>query len=248
MRTLVAIPTYNERENLPLLVEAIKNVDREVDVLIIDDNSPDGTGQVADEIASTDPRIRVLHRPEKLGLGTAYVSGFRHALANRYDRVVEMDADFSHRPVDLSRLLEAAATADLVIGSRNVRGGKVVGWSPLRRMISRGGSLYARLVLGIPVRDCTGGFKCLTRRALSHLDLDLLQSNGYAFQVEVNYACYRAGMRIVEVPIVFPDRVRGKSKMSLQIMIEAALLVLRLRLGITRPAISVLSPTASQKG
>jgi dolichol-phosphate mannosyltransferase len=237
VRILVIVPTYNERDNLPVLVPAILRVDPDLDVLVVDDNSPDGTGESADEIASQEERVKVLHRAGKLGLGTAYVAGFEYALRHGYDRVVEMDADFSHRPEDLPSLLAAAATADVVIGSRNVPGGSTVGWSRIRNLISRGGSLYARFLLRLPIRDCTGGYKCLSRSALERLDLEHLLSNGYAFQVEVNYACHRAGLSFAEVPITFPDRTAGRSKMSPGIAFEAALLVLRLRLGVVPAAV-----------
>ena len=237
MRSLVIVPTYNEIDNLPLLAPAILAVDADLDLLVVDDNSPDGTGEMADRMASREDRIKVLHRTGKLGLGTAYVAGFEYALTHGYDRVVEMDADFSHRPEDLPSLLAAAANADVVIGSRNVPGGKTLGWSRVRTFISRGGSLYARLLLRLPIRDCTGGFKCLRRSALMRLDLEHLLSNGYAFQVEVNYACHQAGLTFAEVPITFPDRTAGRSKMSPAIALEAALLVLRLRVGVAQPAI-----------
>lgn len=244
MRCLVVMPTYNERDNLPPLIEAVLAVDPAIDVFVVDDASPDGTGDVADALARENRRVRVLHRAGKQGLGTAYVAGFQHALANGYDRVVEMDADFSHRPEDLPRLLAAADDADLVIGSRNIPGGRAVGWSPLRHIVSKGGSLAARLVLGLPVRDCTSGFKCFRRQALQKLDLDQIRSNGYAFQVEVNYACARAGLRLAEVPIIFPDRRYGQSKMSGRIFAEAGLLLLRLRLGLAKvplaPALAVV--------
>ena len=231
MRSLVVVPTYNEGENLTPLLRAVLAVAPEADVLVVDDASPDGTGSLADALARETGRVRVLHRSGKQGLGTAYVAGFRYALARGYDRVVEMDADFSHRPADLPRLLAAAGAADVVVGSRNVPGGRIVGWSLLRHAISKGGSLYARLLLGLPLRDCTSGFKCFRREALEALDLDALKANGYAFQVEVNHACARAGLRFAEVPIVFPDRTRGRSKMSGRIALEAAWMVLRLRLG-----------------
>jgi dolichol-phosphate mannosyltransferase len=234
-RSLVIIPTYNERDNLSPLVHAVLAVDSSLDILVIDDGSPDGTGAIADLLAhQTRGRVRVMHRSGKLGLGTAYVAGFAHALAHGYERVVEMDADFSHRPEDLPRLLQAANSADVVIGSRNVPGGRAPGWSPVRNAISKGGSLYARWLLGLPVRDCTSGFKCFRRRALEVLDLPAVRSNGYGFQVEVNYVCASAGMRFAEVPIVFTDRVRGASKMSWHIVVEAAWLVLRLRIGLSR--------------
>jgi dolichol-phosphate mannosyltransferase len=232
VRTLVIIPTYNERENLPSLVEAVLALDlasHSLDVLVIDDNSPDGTGDIADALAQRDPRVRVQHRPSKLGLGTAYRGAFRDALERGYEAVVEMDSDWSHRPEDLPRLLDAARFADVVVGSRNIPGGRVVGWSPLRHVLSKGGSLFARTVLRLPIHDCTSGFKCLKRSALEVLDLSAIRSSGYGFQVEVNHACSRAGLRLAEVPIVFPDRERGSSKMTGSIVYEAALVVLRLR-------------------
>jgi dolichol-phosphate mannosyltransferase len=231
VRSIIVIPTYNERENLELLSTAIAAVTPTSHLLIVDDNSPDGTGAIADRLADEHPHIHVLHRTEKSGLGTAYVAGFRYALEQGFDYVVEMDADFSHRPEDLAQLLAAAPGADVVIGSRNIPGGRAVNWSPIRTIISRGGSWYARLLLGLPIHDCTSGFKCFSRRALEVLDLDGIRSNGYAFQVEVNNACAKAGMRFAEVPIIFPDRTRGTSKMSGLIVVEAALLVLRLKFG-----------------
>jgi dolichol-phosphate mannosyltransferase len=231
-RTLVVVPTYNERENLPRLLPQLLALDPIIDVLVVDDASPDGTGDIADGLAREDARIRVLHRASKQGLGTAYVAGFTDALARGYGRVVEMDADFSHRPADLPRLMQATAepsAAHVAIGSRLVPGGAVVGWSALRRAVSVGGSLIARLLLGLPVRDCTSGFKCFRREALEALDLSRLRSTGFAFQVEVNHACSRAGLRLVEVPITFPDRVFGASKMSWRIVSEALWLVVLLR-------------------
>jgi len=238
MRSIVVVPTYNELENLASLVPAILAVDPELDILVVDDNSPDGTGDLAESLSRETGRVQVLHRTGKLGLGTAYVAGFTYALSHGYELIVEMDADFSHRPEDLPRLLQAAETADVVIGSRNVPGGRVENWSMLRHLVSKGGSLYARLLLALPMHDCTGGFKCFRRAALEALDLSRLRSSGYAFQVEVNFACSRAGLRIAEVPIIFPDRVRGTSKMSGTIALEAAVLVLRLRLGLTAPALN----------
>ncbi len=235
--SLIIIPTYNERENISRLVGEVLALDPEIRMLIVDDGSPDGTGDIAERLARDTGRVDVLHREGKQGLGTAYVAGFRYALTRGYEKVVEMDADFSHRPEDLVRILAAADQADVVIGSRNIPGGRVVGWSTLRQFISKGGSFYARLLLGLPIYDCTSGFKCFRRSALQILDLDTLRSNGYAFQVEVNYACARAGLRFTEVPIVFPDRARGKSKMSWHIAAEAAWVVLRLRLGLSRAAV-----------
>ncbi len=246
-RVLVVVPTYNERENISVLLEDLWRHCPEVNVLVVDDASPDGTGEIADAISLTEPRLQVLHRAAKTGLGTAYVDGFRLAMAQGFELVVEMDADLSHRPEDLPRLLEAAATADLVIGSRNIPGGGVVGWSAIRKLISRGGSLYARTILGLPVHDCTSGFKCFRREALLALELETLRSNGYGFQVEVNHLCHVAGLRIVEVPITFPDRTHGHSKMSSKIVLEAMLVVLDLRLGRKR-AKPVADPVATANG
>jgi dolichol-phosphate mannosyltransferase len=246
-RVLVVVPTYNERENLGVLLEALWLHCPDANVLVVDDASPDGTGDLADAIAVTEPRLQVLHRAAKTGLGTAYVDGFKIALAQGFELVVEMDADLSHRPEDLPHLLEAASTADLVIGSRNIPGGAVVGWSAIRRMISRGGSLYTRLILSLPVHDCTSGFKCFRREALIALDLSAVRANGYGFQVEVNYLCHLAGLRIVEVPIIFPDRMRGHSKMSSKIVLEAMFVVLGLRLGRRRNA-AVAEPVATADG
>jgi len=245
VRVLVIIPTFNERENIESLAGAVLGQDERIDLLIVDDGSPDGTGEIADGIASRTDRVHILHRAGKQGLGTAYVAGFRYALTHGYDRIVEMDADYSHRPEDLAPLIAASDRADVVIGSRNVPGGRAEDWSLLRHFVSKGGSLYARLLLGLPVKDCTSGFKCFRRGAIELLDLPALRSNGYAFQVEVNHACAQAGLAFAEVPIVFPDRTRGQSKMSWHIAVEAAWLVLRLRLGITRPPLLKLPATPS---
>lgn len=250
MRTLVIIPTFNERANIMPLVDALMAVHETLDLLIVDDASPDGTGMLADEIARDNPHVTVLHRATKQGLGTAYIAGFRHALAHGYERIVEMDSDFSHRPEDLPRLLAATETADIAVGSRNIPGGRIENWPPLRRAVSKGGSLFARLVLGLPMRDCTSGFKCFRREVLATLDIDRVRSNGYGFQIEVNNLCHRAGFRIAEVPIIFPDRQRGASKMSATIVAEAAMVVLRLggerllssrRWPATRPARAALA-------
>jgi dolichol-phosphate mannosyltransferase len=219
-RTLVCIPTYNERENLPSLLEEVLAT-TDVDVLVIDDNSPDGTGAVADVVASRSPRVRVLHRPEKRGLGAAYLAGFAAALADGYDRVVEMDADFSHQPRHLPALLRAADRADVVIGSRYVPGGGTVNWGVVRRVLSRGGSAYARAVLGLPYRDLTSGFKVFHRRVLQSIDLGSIETVGYAFQIELVYRAHRRGFSIEEVPIMFFERTSGRSKMSSAIVAEA---------------------------
>jgi dolichol-phosphate mannosyltransferase len=229
MRTLTIIPTYNERENLPRLVSALLKEEPALEALVIDDASPDGTGDIAESLARETWRVQVLHRKGKLGLGTAYVAGFEYALNHGYDRVVQMDADFSHRPEDVPRLLRAAEFADVAIGSRNIRGGRVENWSLLRRCVSKGGSLYARTLLDLPIKDCTAGFKCLRREVLEAIDFSGLKSNGYGFQVEMNHLCHYAGFRIAEIPVIFPDRSAGHSKMSSDIFLEAGLLVLKLR-------------------
>jgi dolichol-phosphate mannosyltransferase len=229
---LVVLPTYNERENLSLMMDAIESALPGAHVLVIDDGSPDGTGEIADTLAAARPGVFAHHRPAKLGLGTAYRWGFDWALARDYAHVFEMDCDFSHDPADLPRLLERSRRgADVVIGSRYVPGGGTEDWGLLRRLISRGGGTYSRLVLGIGVRDLTSGFKCFRREALQALPLDRVRSEGFSFQIEVNYLAARLGLTIVEVPITFRDRVRGESKMSGRIFVEALLRVWRIRLG-----------------
>lgn len=229
-RILVVTPTYNERDNLPRFVRSVLEVVPAAHVLVVDDASPDGTGAVADELAAEDPRTTVLHRPGKLGLGTAYVDGFRRALDLGYDVVVEMDADLSHDPKYLPAFLRAIEEgADVVLGSRNVPGGGVVGWGPGRHVLSKGGSLYARTILGVPIRDLTTGFKAFTRRALLAIDIETLRSNGYSFQIETTYRALRKNLRVTEVPIVFVDRRAGHSKMSRSIFAEAVVEVWRLR-------------------
>jgi len=235
---VVILPTYNERANLATLIPHIL-ADSRFHVLVVDDNSPDGTADLVREMASDYPgRLHLICRPGKLGLGTAYLTGFRWALDREYDLICEMDADFSHDPETLPRLIEAARHADLVLGSRYVPGGGTVNWSPLRRFISRGGSTYARLILGLPYRDLTGGFKCFRRRVLESLDLDTIQSSGYAFQIELTYRAHRAGFRIVEVPIRFEERRAGQSKMSMQIVAEALIRVWQMRLSGAAPLLT----------
>jgi dolichol-phosphate mannosyltransferase len=230
-RCLVVVPTYNEASNIAHLAAAILSQGPQFDVLVVDDNSPDGTGGIADALAARSPRVQVLHRPAKLGLGSAYVAGFAAGLRQGYEFLCEMDADFSHQPCYLPRLLAAAEhDADVVLGSRNVPGGRAENWTWLRAALSRGGSFNARAVLGLPIRDCTGGFKCFRADALRQIRLDAIRSNGYAFQIELNYRCFQAGLRIQEVPIVFPNRVAGYSKMSWRIVWEAAVMIWRLRL------------------
>jgi dolichol-phosphate mannosyltransferase len=220
-RAVVCLPTYDERENLGPIVAAILAATPDVDVLVIDDSSPDGTGQLADELAAREPRVRVLHRARKEGLGKAYLAGFAWALARGYALVLEMDADFSHDPAYLPVMLERARDADLVLGSRYVQGGGTVNWGVGRKILSRGGSLYARTLLGLEVRDLTGGFKCFRREVLEAIDLDSVECTGYAFQIELTYRAARRGFRVAEVPIVFVDRRVGHSKMSKRIVLEA---------------------------
>jgi dolichol-phosphate mannosyltransferase len=218
----LVLPTYNEAENVEPLVEAARaNLPSSAQILVVDDNSPDGTGEIADRLAERHENVRVLHRARKEGLGPAYIAGFRAALAGGAGLVLEMDSDFSHDPAYLPRLLEAAKRADVVLGSRYVAGGGVSDWGPLRRAVSRGGSAYARLVLGVGVRDLTGGFKCFRREVLEAIDLDAISTRGYAFQVEMTYRAIRLGFKVIEVPIVFRERRVGTSKMDLGIAVEA---------------------------
>jgi dolichol-phosphate mannosyltransferase len=228
-RACVVLPTYNERENLPQIAPAILAAAPELDLLVIDDNSPDGTGAIADELAAREPRVRVLHRGRKEGLGRAYLAGFAQALAAGYGRILEMDADFSHDPARLPALLAASRDADLVLGSRYVDGGGTVNWGFGRRLLSRGGSFYARTILGLPVRDLTGGFKCFRREVLEAIDLPSVRSSGYAFQIELTYRAVKRGFRVREVPITFVDRRVGKSKMSRRIVAEALWMVWKIR-------------------
>ncbi len=218
---MICLPTYNERDNLAPIVAAIHASVPDVDVLVVDDNSPDGTGAIADALASKDPRVKVLHRAGKEGLGKAYLAAFAWALDRGYALVLEMDADFSHDPAHLPAILDAAREADLVLGSRYVRGGGTVNWGLGRKIVSRGGSLYARTLLGVRVRDLTGGFKCFRREVLEAIDLASVECTGYAFQIELTYRALRRGFRVVEVPIVFVDRRVGQSKMSRRIVLEA---------------------------
>jgi dolichol-phosphate mannosyltransferase len=227
----LVLPTYNEAENIEPFVAAVRdNLPAGAQILIVDDNSPDGTGARAVALTERHDDVAVIHRRRKEGIGPAYVAGFRQALAGGAGLVLEMDSDFSHDPAYLPRLLDAAKRADLVLGSRYVAGGGVSDWGPLRRAISRGGSTYARLVLGVDVHDLTGGFKCFRREVLEAINLDSVQARGYAFQVEMTYRAIRQGFRVVEVPIVFRDRQAGNSKMDRGIVAEAAWQVPRLRL------------------
>lgn len=229
MRSLIVIPTYNERDNIAGLIDDVLRVVPTTDLLIIDDNSPDGTGQLVDQLSTADQRIHVMHRAGKLGLGTAYIAGFRYAIEHGYDLVFEMDADYSHDPRYLPDFLKLAQDADLVIGSRYIKGGGTPNWSALRKFISGGGNTFARFMLGIPTHDCTAGFRCYRTAALRTLDLSLIRASGYAFQVELAYIFWRRGFRVRETPIIFVDRRVGKSKMSRKIFIEGFLWVLRTR-------------------
>jgi len=229
-RALICLPTYNEIDNLRPMVAAILAAVPAVEILVIDDNSPDGTGALADELAAADRRVHVLHRAGKEGLGKAYLAGFAWALSGGYGLIMEMDCDFSHDPKYLPAMLAAAGEADLVLGSRYVAGGGTVNWGLGRKLISRGGSLYARTILGLSVRDLTGGFKCFRREVLEAIDLPSVQCTGYAFQIELTYRASRKGFRVREIPIVFADRRVGHSKMSRRIVLEAIRKVWSIRL------------------
>jgi dolichol-phosphate mannosyltransferase len=227
-KALVIVPTYNEKDNLPVVVERLMRHPPEVEVLVVDGNSPDGTGKLADEIAAKNPRVHVLHQKEKNGLGRAYCEAFKWALERDYEFIFEMDGDLSHNPDDIPAFLKAVDSADLVLGSRYTNGIRVINW-PLRRlMLSVGAGKYVRVVTGMPFSDPTGGYKCFRRRALQAIDLDAIRSNGYSFQIEMTHKLWRQGMRIVEVPIIFLDRFQGSSKMSSKIVREAFWMVWRL--------------------
>jgi dolichol-phosphate mannosyltransferase len=229
-RGLVVIPTYNEAVNLPVIVPQILEQDPRLEVLVVDDNSPDGTGQLADEMAAADARVHVLHRPGKGGLGKAYLAGFRWALERDYELIFEMDADFSHDPKFLRDFLRAAENADLVIGSRYKTGVNVINWPISRLLLSLGANQYARWITGLPIVDSTGGFKCFRRRVLESIDFERVRSNGYSFQIEMSFRAWKKGFRLVEIPIVFTDRVEGQSKMNKRIVREAIWMVWWLRL------------------
>jgi dolichol-phosphate mannosyltransferase len=237
MRACVCLPTYNEKENLERMLRALGGVlgpdDR---VLVIDDGSPDGTGEIAESLKAELGFVAVLHREQKEGLGRAYIAGFGWALEHGAELVLEVDCDFSHNPADVPRLIEAAGDADLVLGSRYVPGGGTRNWSRIRRLISTGGSFYARTILQIPIRDLTGGFKCYRRKVLETIELETISARGYAFQIETTYRALRAGFHVVEVPIVFSDRELGGSKMGKSIVLEAFWKVPLLKLGRWRPA------------
>jgi dolichol-phosphate mannosyltransferase len=230
METLVIIPTYNEKENIREIAGAVLGLASTIELLVIDDNSPDGTGALVDALAAVNPRVHVIHRPGKLGLGSAYITGFTWALANTDARYVfEMDADFSHDPQAIPQFLEAVRSNDLVIGSRYIKGISVVNWPLSRLILSYAANVYTHIVTGLPIRDATGGFKCFRRDVLEALPLERIRSDGYSFQIEVNFICWKKGFRIAEIPILFVDRRVGISKMSKKIVREAAFMVWRLR-------------------
>jgi dolichol-phosphate mannosyltransferase len=228
--TLIVIPTYNERENLPQLVRRLMAQPIPLDFLVVDDNSPDGTGEIADQLAAQNPHVHVLHRSEKNGLGRAYIAGFRWALERNYQFIMEMDADFSHNPTDVPKFVEAAREqqADLVLGSRYRDGIRVINWPLNRLLLSISAAKYVQVITGMPISDPTGGFKCFRRRALEAIDLDSVTSNGYSFQIELTHRVWRRGMKVAEVPIIFTDRFQGTSKMSRDIVREALWMVWKL--------------------
>ncbi|MBD3367950.1 MAG: glycosyltransferase [Candidatus Eisenbacteria bacterium] len=228
MKTMVVVPTYNERENLEELIPRVLGQREGIELLVVDDGSPDGTGEYADSVAAADSRVHVLHRPGKMGLGSAYVQGFQHALTRDVDLIIQMDADFSHNPDVIPTLIDATSDYDVAIGSRYITGANVVNW-PLRRLfLSYFANVYTHLITGLPLRDSTGGFKCFRREVLESIELDTIRSDGYSFQIEVNFRCWRRGFDLVEIPIVFVDRHSGTSKMSRRIVWEAMWLVWRL--------------------
>lgn len=227
-KTLIVVPTYNERENLPALAQRLLALPVQVDLLVVDDNSPDGTGKLADELAAKYPAIHVLHRQQKDGLGRAYIAGFKWALERDYDFIFEMDGDFSHNPDDIPALLQAANESDLVLGSRYINGIRIINWPLGRLMLSKCAAHYVQTITGMPYTDPTGGYKCFRRRALNAIQLDQIQSNGYSFQIEMTHKIWRQGMKIVEVPIIFTDRFQGHSKMNKGIVREALCMVWKL--------------------
>ncbi len=229
-RVLVIVPTYNEARNLPEIVPAVLRESNRIEVLVVDDNSPDGTGQMADTIAAENPRVHVLHRQAKEGLGRAYIAGFKWALERGYGAICEMDADFSHDPKFLPRFLDAIVDADLVLGSRYATGVNVINWPISRLLLSLGANFYARVITGLPLTDSTGGFKCFRHQVLAAIDFDKVKSNGYAFQIEISFRAWKKGFKLKEIPIIFHDRVEGQSKMSKKIVREAIWMVWWLRL------------------
>jgi dolichol-phosphate mannosyltransferase len=229
-KVLVIIPTYNELENIRKIIPAILNQGDNIDILVVDDNSPDNTGKYVEEKSRVEPRVKLIKRPGKMGLGTAYITGFKYAIDHNYDIVFEMDADFSHNPNDIPAFLEAIKDADLVLGSRYINGVRVLNWPMRRLMLSYYASVYTRTITGLPVQDTTGGFKCFRIEVLKAIDLDKIKSNGYSFQIEMTYKAYKKNFRIKEIPIVFTEREKGRSKMSKKIVYEAVFMVWKLRI------------------
>lgn len=229
-KSLVIIPTYNEMENIPKLIPIVLSQHDSLEILIVDDNSPDGTAKYIEELKQSNSRIHLIKRGGKLGLGTAYLEGFKYALKNNYDYIFEMDADFSHDPNEIKNFLEAIKQNDLVLGSRYINGVRVLNWPMRRLLLSFFASVYTKVITGMPVRDATGGFKCFRRKVLDSIDLDKVKSNGYSFQIEMTFKAYAKGFKIQEIPIVFVDRVKGTSKMSKKIVFEAVTMVWKLRL------------------
>ena len=230
MKAIVIIPTYNESDNIKKLLPVLLQNHHELDVLIVDDNSPDGTADYVKEMGEANPRVHLLKRERKMGLGTAYVAGFRFMLSNGYDAAIQMDADFSHDPKEIPNLLENVKNFDLVIGSRYIFGVRVINWPIRRLLLSYFANLYTRIITGMPVKDGTGGFKCFSRKVLESIDLNQIRSNGYSFQIEMNYKAWKKGFKLIEIPITFVDRVEGTSKMSKKIVREAIVMVWKLRL------------------
>lgn len=229
-KTLVIIPTYNEMENIPRILPIVFSQDESINILIVDDNSQDGTAQFVIDQQKLNSRLRLIQREKKLGLGTAYIAGFKYALTNSFDYIFEMDADFSHNPDEIPNFLKAIKEYDLVLGSRYIDGVRVLNWPMRRLLLSFFASVYTRIITGMPVRDATGGFKCFKRKVLEGIDLDKVQSNGYSFQIEMTFKAYKKGFKIKEIPIVFMDRVKGTSKMSKKIVYEAVFMVWKLRM------------------
>lgn len=229
-KSLVIIPTFNEMENIPKLIPNVLSQDESIDILIVDDNSPDGTANYVEDLSIKNNRVHLIKRAGKMGLGTAYIAGFKYALENNYDYIFEMDADFSHDPNEIKNFLEAIKQNDLVLGSRYINGVRVLNWPMRRLLLSFFASVYTKVITGMPVRDATGGFKCFRRKVLEAIDLDKIKSNGYSFQIEMTFKAYAKGFKIQEIPIVFVDRVKGTSKMSKKIVLEAVTMVWKLRL------------------
>ena len=229
MKAIVIIPTYNEIHNIQKLLLDLLNMYPDLDILVVDDNSPDGTAQYVEEVGAKEPRVKIIKRERKMGLGTAYVAGFKYALSHGYEAAIEMDADYSHDPKELQRFLEKIKEYDLVIGSRYIHGVRVINWPIRRLLLSYFANLYTRIITGMPVKDGTGGFKCFRRIVLESIDLNAIHSNGYSFQIEMNYKAWKKGFRLLEVPITFTDRVQGTSKMSKKIVREAIVMVWKLR-------------------